>query len=634
MRQITPYTLLLSALQCRRHGRFLALLAALFVAACSTQPVSQPTPPQLKTVIQVPVVPGQIEQALTRLDALPNTSQTAYVLGWAQQYLNAGRVQDALTLLRLRRPESLTGDTRLRWVSLMSQIKLAQQKPNAAEKLLNSPTLHIDKLLTQAPLALRNRIALLRADTALLQGKLITSLQQRVSIDPLLNETTRQYNEQMIWTALMRLPKMQLKQALSSSQGDLLGWLQLADIYRDSQASIKTQADKVVRWQQNWPMHPASQRLPYAIQVLLDATHNRPQQVAILLPQKGKLSSAVSAIRDGLLTAYYGALSDSQQTPTLQFYDTSNGHIQQLYQQAVNAGADLVIGPLSKQRVAKLLALGHFPVPVITLNYSQPTGKPLPANFYEYGLAPEDELQQIANEAWHEGKTRAAVLYIDSAWGERMARAFVADWQALGGTLITTQPFSTHAEKVVPQLLLINESREREDTVDNYTPKKVHYNERPRQDIDFLLFVGDAKRGRQIKPLLNFHFASQLPVFALSYIYQGHPNPTRDRDLDGVRFTSIPWVLHDGPLHEKVSAFWPDSHGQNQSLFALGLDAYRLMDHLPLLIAAPDMYLTGHTGRLSLQGQRIVRELDWAKFEHGKAVPLPTIVSGWVQSPQ
>src|SRR5699024_10738442 len=114
----------------------------------------------------------------------------------------------------------------------------------------------------------------------------------------------------------------------------------------DPQADISAQVSRLEQWHQQWPNHPAAQQLPQMVQALREAASQRPQHVAVLLPESGPLAAAASAIRDGMMTAYYSALHAGNPTPELRFYDTSQGNVQAVYQQAVNDGAEFVIGPL------------------------------------------------------------------------------------------------------------------------------------------------------------------------------------------------------------------------------------------------------------------------------------------------
>ncbi len=51
----------------------------------------------------------------------------------------------------------------------------------------------------------------------------------------------------------------------------------------------------------------------------------------------------------------------------------------------------------------------------------------------------------------------------------------------------------------------------------------------------------------------------------------------------------------------------------------MGLDAFYLHPRIKQLQQAPDSQLQGMTGRLSLQNNRVVRELQMAEFVKGKA---------------
>ena len=93
--------------------------------------------------------------------------------------------------------------------------------------------------------------------------------------------------------------------------------------------------------------------------------------------------------------------------------------------------------------------------------------------------------------------------------------------------------------------------------------------------------------GRQIRPLLRYFFAGNIPVYATSQIYSGRPNPQRDADLNGVMFCDMPWVLSPSNLspsslariQQQVQTAWPDSYANNAKLYALGVDAYRVAMH-------------------------------------------------------
>lgn len=601
-------------------SRLATLLIVLLFASCAMQPPATDS----AAPAGVPLAPATIGDAL---DTLPDNpalrQQTLFV--WATQFMQRGNIAAAETLLAQTATESLDTVSTLQQALLLAQIDLVKQQPDRALQ-------RIDEALAKAPQTDTTsphiaRLSLLRADALLLSGDASASLEQRIQINDQLDMEFRHYNEQMIWNALMQMPEAGLAADLQSHSAKK-GWFSLAGIVREPLTNIADQSQKIRQWQLDWPEHPAQLRPPAIVSLLLDNRQQALTKVAVLLPLSGNLAAPALAIRDGLLTAYYHNLANGN-APELLFLDTeSNADINMLYQQALTLGAQMVLGPLDKQQVDALRQSARFPVPTLTLNYSSDTISPLPVNLFEYGLAPEDQVQQIAQRTFSEGKRQASVLYPDNEWGLRIADAFASNWQALGGELIAQEAYTQEANSAVARLLQTDESQQRRRDIGRYTNQFLQFDERPRQDLDFVFLIGNADQGRQIKPLLNFHFMSQLPVYALSYIYQGSANPTKDRDLNGIRFVDIPWVLNTSTsLHQQAATIWPDQHGNYRSLFAMGLDSYRLIEHLSLLTADSNIRLPGTTGILWLENQRIKRTLNWAVFSRGQAVLLPSVVS-------
>ena len=133
----------------------------------------------------------------------------------------------------------------------------------------------------------------------------------------------------------------------------------------------------------------------------------RPKHIALILPLQ---DSAGKAIQEGFLSAYYAALDVSRDVPKISVFDSSNlSNVYPIYDAAVASGADLIIGPLYKQLVNQLQQLDELPVPTLALNYSDDSIN-LSSNLTQFGLAPEDEIEQAANLAWQAGYKNAAII--------------------------------------------------------------------------------------------------------------------------------------------------------------------------------------------------------------------------------
>jgi hypothetical protein len=103
----------------------------------------------------------------------------------------------------------------------------------------------------------------------------------------------------------------------------------------------------------------------------------------------------------------------------------------------VEAGADVVIGPLDKSDVQKLNALAQLPVPVLALNYL-PAGERARSGLHQFGLAPEDEGTAIADQVARDGRASILLLTTKADWATRAAAAFTERWQAHGGQVAQT----------------------------------------------------------------------------------------------------------------------------------------------------------------------------------------------------
>ena len=126
---------------------------------------------------------------------------------------------------------------------------------------------------------------------------------------------------------------------------------------------------------------------------------------------------------------------------------------------------------------------------------------------------------------------------------------------------------------------------------------------------------------RSLKPLLDYHYASDLPVYATSNIYRGIAD-ARDRDLNEIHLVETPWLLGANPETRAELAGGRIDKNPYTRLNALGADAFLLQTRFPQLQAGEDMLMRGNTGLLSLNPQlHIIRELLPATFDGGILVP-------------
>lgn len=415
-------------------------------------------------------------------------------------------------------------------------------------------------------------------------------------------------NPDVIWNKVKRSSSSNLKSALNQNNNPVaIGWIKLALISKEYSVNSQQLAQQLIQWRKEYPSHPANSLLPNDATLASLESTPKPKNIVLLLPLKGPLSAQGQAVRDGFLNAYYESANKSQQT--VSFLDTnSNPNMSALYQQALSQGADTVVGPLSKEQVAALVKQSSFPMPTITLNYTDIGFGSLPTNLYEFGLSSQDEAQQMAEKAQQMGRSRALLIAPQSEWGQRITQPLISSYQSLGGHITDTFYYTptTNISQGIAALLHIDTKADREKMQDENN-KQILEQQR-RQDFNVIFLVAQPTMARQIVPTLKYYYADDVPVIGSSAIYSGSPDPQKDMDLNGVYFCDIPWVFKS-------------SHGADQQtnrLYAVGIDSYTVSNNIPRLNQLPNFPIYGTTGSLTLTSKhQIYRRLPWKQIHAG-----------------
>ena len=617
----------------RLRPAILALLILLIAGGCAVKPVdegAQPSEAQLIEQARQAEARSEYEQAAQDYLQAAQITRTATPADYQMQavaaLLRGNFVEEARQILYGIEETALEDELKIRWQILAARIALTENQPHAALDIL--ATAPLDKVATEQAA----RVHEIRAQAFLRVGNFLESARERVALAPLIPSSEKERsraNQEAIWQALQRLTDEALLQMQVEPPPDVFtGWLALARIAKQSQALPLDVAALVDEWRAKYPDHPVSPDIIASLLARQQEEVKRPTHIALLLPHSGPYARAAAALRNGFLAAHYNRSNQAYQ-PVIQIYDVGEDSrdVDAVYEQAVADGADFIVGPLRKDAVNRLAGRLRLPVPTLTLNYS---GDPNHAtgNIYQFGLAPEDEARQVAERAWLDGHNQAIALVPEGSWGERVLEAFRTDWELLGGTLLEYQfypPGKNDFSKQIQALLNLDESHQRHKRLEQILRQPLKFEPRRRQDADFVFLGAFPRQARLLRPQLKFHYASKLPVYATSHIYTGHEDRNADRDMDGIIFTDIPWVLHDRnvpqPLKQQVMALWPKSVRQYTRFYALGIDAYNIIPSLNTMRKYRYERFFGHTGVLHLgAGNRIFRETVWGRFEKGKPV--------------
>jgi uncharacterized protein len=591
-------------------------LLALMVSGCVEQPrTSKPSMPPAQTLTE------QANNALSQAASSIAPQQQLYQLTAAELFVKAGNAGKALIVLGDISPDPLSPQQFAKYTLTYAELALANDYFFLARQLLSDQ--RIEQSWQQLSLPQQQLWYQLRGELFSLLGEHKNSIDAYVALSELSpTSQARQEAHDKLWFALNHITHEELEElAITEQDQAILGWFTLTNITRQNQGDVRQQLTLINEWRKNQPDHPASLTPPTSLLSAQQAFSDLPQQVALLLPLQGTLAQAGAAIRNGFLAARYDVLAHHGETPIIRFYDTTTSDdISSLYQQAVTDGAQLIIGPLQKEKVRQLRHLPKLPVPTIALNYVESPSLSAPKNFFQFGLSATDEAKQIADRAWIEGQRTALSITPNSGWGDRTLSAFRDRWHKKGGTLIESPPYGTSQTDFAPLLkpaLHLDHSNARNQRLQQLLGKPLTHTPRRRQDIDMVFMAAYPDHARQIKPTLDFLFASDLKIYGTSHLYAGVKDTGRNRDLEGIRFSAMPWTL-PGATNEKLQPA-TELPALYRHMFALGIDTYHLHQWLALMVQQPDTRLFGSTGTLQLNPQgAIEREQPWAVFRGGK----------------
>jgi outer membrane PBP1 activator LpoA protein len=562
-------------------------------------PAAQKSPAEVAASQQADVLiqQGKFDEAAQAYLALAQTGSNRdhYQLLAAEAYRQEGQLDRAAPLLDGIRRQRLTGDEPSRLDLLQAEWALKQHNAPKALQLTTQPNISV-------PPALQLRLLELRSQSMQQTGDFWGAARTRVEMDGQLSGLDQAQNRKQIVSLLTQLGIDPLKQRAAAMQPSdrMLPWVNEA----------LTQLGVAVA-------HPAP-ALEQEVGTMLPGEganvregFKMPSRVALLLPTSGNLASAGTAIREGFFAAYADSAHNHMPRPPVRVYDsagTTAGAIK-AYQQAVNDGAQLIIGPLTRGEVSALFGLQQLPVPLLALNH--PDDKSLPASgVSEFGLLPETEGAQAADHMAEAGITNAFVIVSSDDFAQRAAKSFKAELEARGGKVAGTGNLGSGVNfaSTISGLGMPTDSGDASANKDS----GIFISMRPQQ-------------ARLLLPQLRLARVN-LPVVGTSHIYAGVDDAGANRDLEGVEFCDSPWLfdVQPGlPNHGDIAGQLPAARGTSARLFAFGMDAWNLAPYIDWLRAHPGSYLPGASGQLtSDQFGRIRRVLVWAKFQDGLARPL------------
>lgn len=366
------------------------------------------------------------------------------------------------------------------------------------------------------------------------------------------------------------------------------GWVDLALAVARAERKDRS----IAQWRAAYPDHPAGDALlaviaatPGAMPVKAgDGPQGLSGKIALLLPLASPgYAAPANAVQAGFMTAYKAEAGQAE----IKTYDSGGPEtVYDVYQRAVSDGAQFVVGPLTRDEVSALVGK-TLTVPVLALN--QPDIEVLPQDkLMFFGLPADAEARQVARQARERGIQSALVVTAEDPLAQRMAKAFSDEWRAQQGTIT--------AQLVMP-------------TTDGFASLKTEAAAHP---ADMIFLATSAAQAQQVRPYLNI----AIPTYGTSHLYDGVPKSVQNLDLVAVHFVDMPWMVD--PENPILALYRPadgSASADMRRLFALGVDAYRLLPRLMNKPVAGSKLLDGATGTIAMGENGVLqRELSAAQF--------------------
>jgi len=544
----------------------------------------------------------------------------------AYAYIEAdmfGEAEQLLEGLELLKSEHVL---RFYQVVLEAKIQLASRQPDSALAILDI------QIPEDAEKSMIIVMLETRAEALEIQDKFADAARERIRLGNYLTDADHiESNALKVWSLLLNISPEEMVNLRNSGVQSVGPWVELTAISRSLMSNKDQLNQALTAWSAANPVHPANSTITSQIILMSEKFDKEPGHIALLLPLTGIYERYSERIRDGFMSAW---LAEAGYKPELRIYDANITNISTVYQTAVENGAEFIVGPLEKDAVRILAEFDTLPVRTLALNQIDYADMG-PANeqrsqvisqLIQYGLPPEDEARQVAQRSFYEGYTKGLIITPADEFGERIYNAFSQEWVALGGNILEHVKYAPQTSDFitpVKALLNIDSSEARINMLRQQLGRTIAATSRVRQDPDFIFMVASNLTARQIVPHLRFFRSESIPIYTVSLVYAGNPAPQTDKDLNGVEFVDMPWLLQPESqlysLHAQIQQGWESASRIFPRYYAFGIDAFRLISRLGELSLNQSYKYAGETGDLYMSDKGVIhRNLLWARFINGE----------------
>jgi len=443
-----------------------------------------------------------------------------------------------------------------------------------------------------------------------------------------LNKQATKENTTQLWQQFSSLSQWQITQIAQAQPPYSKGWLALiryANKYGDKTQQFRRY---LINWRRQYNSHPANSIIAALLNKIDQRTTKTINNIAIILPLSGKQKTAGVAAQQGILAAY-----NNNSVANLYFIDSNNLDWNTLATTFSEQNIDHVIGPLLKSNVDNYLSLQELSTDTLLLNI--PEKNSLRENYLAISMRPEDEAIQAADTLSRRHYQHPLIISDYDKVSKRITKNFIEQWQKntnqapevfyLSNAGKGTQN-GKKRQKNIQTSLDVEQSKARIKALKYRVKQSLKTETRNRRDVDMIYLVSNSQKTRLLKPYIDVSispFAKLIPVFSSSRSHSAKADRQGTRDLSGLSFTEMPWLLSSKQQNKKLAELskqlWSKRSDSLQGIFALGFDSLALIYKLPLMQQEPYIQHFGQTGTLKLNSNNILtRSLLWGQYKNNK----------------
>lgn len=564
----------------RFKKRFMPLLLSVMLAGCSTMFGSSFTEELQRDAN------ASSEFYMNKLGQVQSVEdQQTYKLLAARVLIEENKVPQAEALLLELR--ELNEAQKLERSLIEARIAAAKEQNEAAQSRLRL----ID--LNKLSLSQKSRYYETQAVIAENRQDVLAAVKARIKMDQnLMDMSRRQANVDKTWALLRSANTGVINNTSDEGNIALGGWLTLIKLYNDNIRQPVQLSQSLQSWKNSYPNHAAAILFPKELQALLNFQQTNVAQIALLLPLSGDGQILGSTILSGFNDAKGGS------TIPVQTFDTSIMPVKDIIAQAKMSGIKTLVGPLLKQNLDVILANPEEiqGIDILALN-STSNARAISQVCY-YGLSPEDEAESAATKMWNDGVRNPVVAMPQNDLGQRVGNAFNVRWQQLAAKDANIRYYNLPAD--ITYFLQENGSQ-----------------------ATALYIVAGPSELAEIKGYLAGS-SPNVRIYASSRSNAAsNNNPEFIAQMEGVQFSDIPFFKDTSSSQYQKLARTMGSEYQMMRLYAMGADAWLLINHFNELRQVPGYRLSGLTGILSAgRNCDVERDMTWFQYQNGGVVPV------------